>query len=430
MNDFSVWLNNLLKRQLLSIRKSLIILFIFCAFAPLATSTIIGYQIAAQYIVIETFFFAVLIITSIFILMSLGFLLTIDITFRVFYFLSRGHKYKLEKRVEADRLLAKPHPYVPYVYKPNHGSGLSNEVNYPLHKGKFSFSKLVTNKMGFANGPNGNRDVSQNKPKNFYRINCLGASTTGNYLTENNQNYSYPLMLEKILSDTYNSKIEVNNFGQGGYNSADILVRFLLDIIETSPDLVIIYHGYNDIDAYLKPGFKSDYSHSRKSLGEEYWKFEIGDKIPSLPFHFIHFLFDKWFPISSRNSLLDFVSKGDIDLKQDPSQGLIIFKRNLENLIKICLSKNIDVAISTFCHFMYKGTEKSSFHRKYNEIVAKENEIIRQLSEKYKVTLIDNAAMMPNKEKYFVDTVHFTPDGMKLLAKNIANSLKSILRKY
>tara|TARA_B110001450_G_scaffold255843_2_gene284448 strand:- start:1833 stop:1952 length:120 start_codon:yes stop_codon:yes gene_type:complete len=36
--------------------------------------------------------------------------------------------------------------------------------------------------------------------------------------------------------------------------------------------------------------------------------------------------------------------------------------------------------------------------------------------------------MIPHEEKYFVDTVHFTPDGMKLLAKNIADSLKSTLK--
>ena len=45
--------------------------------------------------------------------------------------------------------------------------------------GKFTYSKLTTNSMGFANGPNGDRDVSIDKPEHLYRINCLGASTTG-----------------------------------------------------------------------------------------------------------------------------------------------------------------------------------------------------------------------------------------------------------
>lgn len=427
------WFSNFLKGQLTSIRKSLVILFVFFAFAPLATATIYGYRIASRYIVMETFFSAVCVITSIFFITSIGLFIIVDLVFRLSYLLTRGHKYKSEERVGTERLHAKPHPYVSYVYKPHHSNGVnsngvSNIANYPLHKGEFSFSELTTNNMGFANGPNGNRDVCKRKPQNFYRINCLGASTTGNYLSQNNQNHSYPLALEKILNETYDYKIEVNNFGQGGYNSADILIRFLLDVIETSPDLIIIYHGYNDIDAYLKPEFKADYSHSRKNLGEDYWRFKVADKIPNLPFHFLYFLVQKWFPVSSRNSLLDFVSKGNIDLTLDPSEGLRIYKRNLEYLIEICATNNIEVAISTFSHFMYKGTEKSSLHRKYNEIVKEENKIIRQLSAEHKITLIDNAAMIPHEEKYFVDTIHFTPDGMALLAKNIADSLKSILK--
>ena len=78
------------------------------------------------------------------------------------------------------------------------------------------------------NGINGDRDVVIPKPRDIIRINCIGSSTTQNYLTINNTNYSYPLELEKILSKKFNKKIEVNNFGQGGYNSADILVRFLI----------------------------------------------------------------------------------------------------------------------------------------------------------------------------------------------------------
>ena len=62
---------------------------------------------------------------------------------------------------------------------------------------------------------------------------------------ENNIVYSYPLELERILKK-HNKDIEVNNFTQGGYNSADLLVSFVLQNIETRPDYIIIYHAYND----------------------------------------------------------------------------------------------------------------------------------------------------------------------------------------
>ena len=51
----------------------------------------------------------------------------------------------------------------------------------------------------------------------------------------------------------------------------------------------------------------------------------------------------------------------------------------------------------------------------------KENEIIRGLAKKNNLILIDNSILVPADEEYFVDSIHFTPMGMKLLARNIAD---------
>ena len=77
------------------------------------------------------------------------------------------------------------------------------------------------------------------KPKNIFRINCLGASTTQNYLQDDSSVYSYPLELEKILKAKNKVNLEVNNCGSGGYTSSDILVRFLLQNIDTNPDVIV-----------------------------------------------------------------------------------------------------------------------------------------------------------------------------------------------
>ena len=72
----------------------------------------------------------------------------------------------------------------------------------------------------------------------IFRINCLGASTTQNYLQFNNEVYSYPLELEKILKTKSHKNIEVNNCGSGGYTSSDILVRTLLQNLDTDPNVI------------------------------------------------------------------------------------------------------------------------------------------------------------------------------------------------
>ena len=180
---------------------------------------------------------------------------------------------KLIKKLPFEKFYVEPHPYLPYIYKRNFSTAPSEKYNYPLSSNFFS-AELKTNNFGFYNGSDGTRDIELPKPKNLFRINCIGGSTTANYIFDGKKNYSYPMELENILK-TKNSNVEVNNCGTGGYNSADILIRFLLQTIETKPDLIIIYHAYNDIKSYLTKNFQSDYSHSRKNLGEEYQNLEL-----------------------------------------------------------------------------------------------------------------------------------------------------------
>ena len=99
---------------------------------------------------------------------------------------------------------------------------------------------------------------------------CLGASTTGNYLEHNNEKYSYPLELEKTLNKE-NNKYVVNNCAQGSLQFCRYFIRFSLQTIDTKPDIVVIYHAYNDIRSYQVKDFRSDYSNSRRNLGEVIW---------------------------------------------------------------------------------------------------------------------------------------------------------------
>ena len=47
-----------------------------------------------------------------------------------------------------------------------------------------------------------------------------------------------------------------------------------------------------------------------------------------------------------------------------------------------------------------------------------------KIAEENKLKLVDAYNLIPKDNKNFVDTVHFTPDGMKLLAKNISEHIK------
>jgi len=346
-----------------------------------------------------------------------------EFAFIFYYRLYYGREYKFVKKIPFEKIIVEPHPYLPFILKKKFPSIPSEKIYYPLNSNYYT-AEIKTNNFRYINGPNGDRDIVVPKPKNLYRVNCIGSSTTQNYLSLNNINYSYPMELEKILKTKISKEIEVNNCGAGGYNSADLLVRFSLQTIDTEPDLVIIYYGYNDIESYLKQNFSSDYSHSRRNIGEVYWKFFIGSKIPDIPIKFINFLKNKWLPSRNvRSALLELVSRGKINFDADFSQGLKIYERNMQNIINLCLSNNINVILCTFCFYLYEKIKNESIHILYEKIVLEENKIIKKLAKKNNLKLVDCDSLIPKEDSNFVDSVHLTPKGMNLLAKSISEKI-------
>lgn len=346
-----------------------------------------------------------------------------EIIFLFLYRLLNGVNYQFIKKINFEKLTHEPHPYLPFVYKKNFHGGRAEQTNYPLHPNLKSLS-ISTNNYRYYNGEKGHRKVVTPKPDNLIRINCIGGSTTGNYIHFENKVYSYPLELERILQKKTKKKLEVNNFGHGGYNTADSLVSFILKDIDTNPDYIIIYHAGNDIRSYLVPNFTSDYSHSRKNLGEVYWKFYIGSKIPNIPIKFINYLTNKFlFPTNEQYSLLEVVRKGQLNLNADYSEGLKTYERNLQHIIDISLRNDIKIILCTFCMYIYPRIKDHNLHKLYKKIVKKENEILKKLAAKNNLDLVDAASLIKNEDSNFVDSVHFTPKGMHLLAKCISEKI-------
>lgn len=358
-----------------------------------------------------------------------GVLFACEIIFRFVHRLLLGRPYTLLTSIPFDSLYIEPHPYIPFIYKRFFPSQKAVTAPYPLHKGKFKFGQYTSNNLGFNNGPAGNRDIKIPKPSDLFRVCCIGASTTASYIEKDGEIHSYPIELEKILKPVMKLPVEVNNCAQGGYNSADILVRFALQVIDTTPDVLVIYHAYNDIRPYLTPNFSSDYSHCRKNLGENYWKYAISGKIPNIPIKFVNFLINLYIPTNIRYSLLDQVSKGSLDPNASPDAGLATYRRNIQHIINICHANGTKVVLSTYCHFMYEEIKDDPLHCLYGEIVARENNIMRDLALKNGTVLVDNAILVPQDECYFVDSVHFTPEGMALIAHNISEAIQTLTKR-
>jgi hypothetical protein len=165
-------------------------------------------------------------------------LVLLEIVFRVLYRRRTGKPYRLIPKLPFHRIYFEPHPYLPYVYKSAFATQDEVAGWHPLNRDKgLRAPKVRTNSRGWLNGPGGDREVAMPKPPGLIRICCLGASTTVSYLKDETGVWSYPLALERCLATRDPGRaVEVNNCGVGGYTSAEVLIKFLLDVVDTEPD--------------------------------------------------------------------------------------------------------------------------------------------------------------------------------------------------
>lgn len=349
----------------------------------------------------------------------------VEILFRIFYKAIFKKPYSHIPKIPFEEIHIEPHPYLPYVYKKNFLFQKETPAKYPLHqKDGYTFPEVRSNNFRHINGPKGDRDIETPKPKGLIRINCLCDSPVSNYIRCNGKNYSVPMELEKILHDALSDvKIEVNNCGQGGYTSAEMLIKFLLDTIDTEPDIVVIYYAYNDLIPSLTPHYQSDHSHARRNLGEVYHLYRLASIIPDIRLASFNFLINYClFSQNIRFSLLNKVSRGRIDVKSD-FQGVGTYRRNLEHVINICKANGIHAILSTFSQYLYPQVQNKEVYLKLCEGIKLENDVMRSLAAKHGLPLVDNAYLVPEEDKYFMDTMHFTPEGMRLVAENISRSI-------
>jgi lysophospholipase L1-like esterase len=339
----------------------------------------------------------------------------IEIVFRI-----RHRDFQVSPKIPWDRVYVTAHPFLSFAYK-RHAKVVDNKIiPYPLHKGQFrSFLQpMKLNNLGHFGD-----DVAPEKLPGTLRIACLGASTTANNISDGKKDYSYPGLLQQKLGENLDQVPEVLNCGIGGWVSADILVNFCLNIVHLKPDYVVLYHGANDIPLHLMSGVRTDYSHGRKNLGEVLHLIHRANILPKIPFwQSYEFAKNKISGTGDvRNDVLYMIQKQPVDFeKVDPWQSLWIEKENLRNILVLCRENGIKAVIGSFCYYAYEDTPRDKI---FSLGVTEENHHLQSLASEFDTVFVDQAALIPREDQYFVDTVHFTPNGMELLAENFYKAI-------
>lgn len=278
------------------------------------------------------------------------------------------------------------------------------------------------------------KEFSKEKNQGVYRIVCLGGSAV--YGVQLSDSQTYPAQLERLLN-SYQDKItfQVINAGVTGYTTMESLINLVTRILPLNPDMIIIYHGYNDFKPNRFPGFEPDYTHwrIRETLPERHLINILSSKIS-----FVRNLMTLQLKIMRKYNLY-FSKCRRFHTVSD--KGVSSFIRNLKNMIYIARGNGIVPVISTFSFLMNK--ENLEQHPdKFKDLIwrlpnlsyqgildakTQYNDVIREVAREQKVLLVDNASLIPESLDYLFDHCHFTAEGAILLAKNFAKAILEYL---
>ena len=297
-----------------------------------------------------------------------------------------------------------PHHYLNYHGQPNYVSldGLNRH-----------------NSWGFRGD-----EIVMPKPAGVYRIVTIGGSTT---YTEDVKDWTkdFARQLERELNERFQRTIEVINAGLGGWNSWESLINLNFNVVQLNPDMIIIYHGTNDVHTRLVN--PAQYASDNSGRRTQWKKFDIPIMFQSTLFRLVTGLN----PLGGLGPFIDtpttaagtketgFVPQLNgtplETLKANPPN---YFERNLRNMIGIATEHDITVLLATWAHTDEYDDYAATEH--YRIGFQQNNEVVKGLGKRSDVFFFDFQAAMPTNIEYWADGRHVNEAGAELKGKLFA----------
>ncbi len=290
-------------------------------------------------------------------------------------------------------------------------------LNYYPNPG-YKRGKTYHNSLGYRN-----REFPVKKPEGVFRIVVLGGSSTYTIKVKDNEE-TFTAQLEKILRDKYGYEdVEVINAGAGGYNSWESLINLEFRVLDIEPDLIVVYHGTNDVHARLvdPESYRGDNSGRRKQ-----WK---SPSVPLLEHSALFRVLLRKSGITTQVGIGNFVDAdtaySPYSIKDhDPAELLeknppVYFRRNLNNMIAVSRANDADIILSTWAYSPYFDDYASMGF--YQKGLAQNNEVVKEAAASNRVPLFDFASVMPADKKYWADGRHVNELGAEKKAELFAD---------
>ena len=264
-------------------------------------------------------------------------------------------------------------------------------------------------------------DIVASKPAGRLRVVCLGGSSTFCY----HETRAWPEVLEKDLQQRLGEHVEVVNGGTPGYSSLQSSQRFEHQFAGWDPDLVIVYHLWND----LKSAWMDDAgaitrrwdNHGRKnasavSLAPSAWDdlCAFSQLVTHLRFAWINH------KIKSKNVATEGWQHETLD-KQPTRAGIAFFRDNLGRVARLCAERSVPLLVvdqifvpSENTH-AYTGLDAEAMQR----AILMANDAIAGVARQSNVHRLETADL-PRDAEHLHDHVHLKQRGIEALAGRIA----------
>jgi len=315
-------------------------------------------------------------------------------------------EYSLHSYLRPDNQRYIPHHYLNYYPNP-----------------KYKRGKTFHNSLGYRND-----EFSIKKPERVFRIVAIGGSSTYTISVKDNEK-TFTSQLERILQDKYGyNNVEVINAGVGGYNSWESLVNLQFRVLDLDPDLIIVYHGTNDVQTrFVEPeSYTGDNSGRRKQ-----WR---SPNIPILEYSALFRILLRNSGITSQVGIGNFVdsdtaykpnsiiNKNPFDLlKKNPP---IYFKRNLTNIAAVSRANGTEIIFATWAHSSNFDDYASTPY--YQQGFRENNEAVIEIAQINDISMFDFASKMPEDKKYWADGRHVNELGAEKKAELFAEFIYNL----
>ncbi len=267
----------------------------------------------------------------------------------------------------------------------------------------------TTQKYIFRTDENGFVEPSKIHENPDLNIFFIGGSTTECEMVD--EPYRFPYLVGRNLEAETGKKINSYNGGKSGNNSIHSINNLINKITPLHPDIVIRMETINDLSTLLYEATYWNKNLSRSNLGC-FSKKDVN----------LRRFNNEWSDSPFRDQISTLAHQERIKTE---------YRKVLTMFVAITQAVGAKPVLMTQANKIVGNPEfkikenDDEFNENYRKLYTHFQDITRQVAKENHILLIDLEREIPARDEYLYDSVHFTNEGSKLVAKIISEKLKN-----